>query len=94
MAAPAVAQQQVAGGERHAVERTGQAHADMAEAAAASLDRGERTGAQDLDHAATRSAMKRTVSPGANSEGGSRRASNSALSVRPISCQPPGALAG
>ncbi|MNL25427.1 hypothetical protein D3C87_1469090 [compost metagenome] len=90
-----VAEQPVAHLERQAVRRARAAHPEAAEAHPAEILYGRlRAGTNDFDHARYSSTMKRTVSPGAKRDGGSRSATKSWASVCPISCQPPGSTAG
>ncbi|MCY1239405.1 hypothetical protein D9M72_521980 [compost metagenome] len=90
-----IAQQPVADRHGQRIHCPAAAHADTAEAGTAQvLHRGERARPYDFDHAMISSATKRTVSPGANRDGGSRSATKSSISVWPISCQPPGSTAG
>lgn len=99
-----VADEPVADFEREPVECAAERDAKMARAAPAEiLHARQRAGAQHFDvarcvvlaHRASTPAMtKRTRSPGSKSVGGCRDGSNSASDVRPISCQPPGDVAG
>ena len=83
-----------------AVGGTGPADADGGQTGPAEvLDEGERAGRQHLQRrahgrsrrtAAASASTKRTTAPGSSSAGGSRSTSQTATSVCPISCQPPG----
>ena len=86
-----VAHQPVAEGVAAPVGGPAVAHPEAGEPGpAAVLDRGERPGLEDLQHALHRCSTNRTRAPGVSRAGGSRVMSQVTSSVCPMSCQPPG----
>src|SRR5580765_972999 len=86
-----IADQQIGGTEREAVQGAAGADAEPAMSGPAEiLHGGEHAGLDDFHHLAVRSTVKRTRSPGRSKVGGVHAGSNSDREVRPSNCQPPG----